>query len=43
MYGHTSRVWKIREISGIQEQSMILASACEDTTCKIWEVPSEYF
>jgi len=36
-YGHRSRIWKLRELD---YQGMI-ATVCEDATCKIWEVPGD--
>ena len=38
-YGHRSRIWKIREL----EYEGMLVTVSEDTTCKVWEVPSDLF
>lgn len=36
-YGHRSRIWKLREL----DYKGMIATVCEDATCKIWEVPSD--
>ena len=36
-YGHRSRIWKLREL----DYKGMIATVCEDATCKIWDVPSD--
>ena len=40
MYGHTARIWKVVEFKQT-EDDLIIATASEDTTCRLWKIKQQ--